>query len=198
MDYDVIIIGSGPAGYVAAIRAGQVGLKTAVIEKEKLGGMCLNWGCIPTKALLESAKWYRQLQRAGEWGIDGIDADRLRFNWPAARRRSQAIVDKLTKGIEFLLKKNTVTFISGEAAIATPTTVRVGNRRLEAGHLLIASGSLPEMVTYPVPPDKVSQMRELLEREEIPPQLLVAGQGANAVELAQSAGPDGEDSHLAA
>ena len=105
MKYDLIIIGSGPAGYIAAIRAGQVGLKTALIEKEKIGGMCLNWGCIPTKALLESAKRFYEMKNAKSFGIDGIDVKQLTFNSKTVFKRANKIVARLGRGIQFLLKK---------------------------------------------------------------------------------------------
>ncbi len=118
MKYDLIIIGSGPAGYVAAIRAGQVGLKTAIIEKGEIGGMCLNWGCIPSKALIESAKLFKKIQKdAGRFGIDGIDKKNLSFNFNKAVKRAGTIVTKLTKGVAFLLEKNGVEIITGEAEI---------------------------------------------------------------------------------
>ena len=111
MEYDVIIIGAGPAGYIAAIRAGQVGLKAAVIEKMYIGGMCLNWGCIPTKALLESAKIFDKIKSAAEFGIDGIDVQKLSFNWEKVKLRSTGITKKLTAGVNYLLKKNGVNLI---------------------------------------------------------------------------------------
>ena len=91
MKYDVVIIGAGPAGYVAAIRAGQLGLKVALIEKKYIGGMCLNWGCIPTKALIESGKMFHHIQNGAEFGIDGIDLDKLSFNWEKAKKRATKI-----------------------------------------------------------------------------------------------------------
>ena len=105
MEYDVLIIGAGPAGYVAAIRAGQVGLKTAIVEKTYIGGMCLNYGCIPTKALLESAKVFEKTKHAAGFGVDGIDLEKLSFNWNKAKSRSTGITKKLTAGINYLLKK---------------------------------------------------------------------------------------------
>ncbi|HHL57598.1 MAG TPA: FAD-dependent oxidoreductase, partial [Bacteroidetes bacterium] len=124
MKFDVIIIGSGPAGYVAAIRAGQVGLKTAIIEKGKIGGMCLNWGCIPSKALIESAKLYRKISKdAAKFGIEGIDKKSLSFNYAKAVKRADVIVTRLTSGVEFLLKKNGVEVIKGEAKITSENTV---------------------------------------------------------------------------
>ena len=99
--YDVIVIGAGPAGYVAAIRAGQVGLKTALVEKNNIGRMCLNWGCIPTKSIIESAKVFNSLKKVSEFGIEGIDGKTISLNWLKVKKRSERIVFRLTKGVEF-------------------------------------------------------------------------------------------------
>ncbi|NCB97818.1 MAG: FAD-dependent oxidoreductase, partial [Bacteroidia bacterium] len=118
--YDLVIIGSGPAGYVAAIRAGQMGMKTAIVEREKIGGMCLNWGCIPSKSMIESVKLYQRiLKDSARFGIDGIETGRVSFNWDNAIKRADTIVKRLTGGVEFLLKKNGVEIIKGEARIAS-------------------------------------------------------------------------------
>jgi dihydrolipoamide dehydrogenase len=119
-EYDVIIIGAGPAGYVSGIRAGQLGLSTAIVEKEKVGGMCLNWGCIPSKTLLESAKLYEKTLNAASFGIEGIDPQSVKFNWKKAVSRKDRIVMRLVKGVEFLLKKNNVEAITGLARITGP------------------------------------------------------------------------------
>ena len=108
MDYDLIIIGAGPAGYVAGIRAGQLGLKTAIVEKKHIGGMCLNWGCIPSKTILESAKVFEKTKSLSEFGIDGIDLEKISFNWDTVKKRSKKITERLTAGVNFLLKKNGV------------------------------------------------------------------------------------------
>lgn len=185
MAYDLIIIGSGPAGYVAAIRAGQVGLKTAIIEKSKIGGMCLNWGCIPTKALLESAKKLEAVKGAAAFGIDGIDKKQLSFNWPTALKRSERIVKRLTKGVEFLLKKNGVDIITGDAEISSKTSVTVDNRLLETKHIIIATGSRPEPPGYTLPKGKTIGIGYLLQLEQLPEKPVVLGSGPHAVELAQ-------------
>lgn len=184
MAYDLIIIGSGPAGYVAAIRAGQVGLKTAIIEKSKIGGMCLNWGCIPTKALLESAKKMEAVRGAVEFGIDGIDKNKLSFNWQTALKRSDRIVKRLTKGVEFLLKKNGVEIITGEAEISSPTSVTVENRLLETRNIIIATGSRPAM-NYTLSEGMVLEIADLLNLEQLPEKPVVLGDGPHAAELAQ-------------
>ena len=185
MDYDLIIIGSGPAGYVAAIRAGQLGLKTLVVEKERVGGMCLNWGCIPFKALLESARRYREMGRAAEFGIDGIDPEKISLNWKIAVRRARQIVTRLTKGVEYLLKKNGVEIIAGTGSLAAAGTVKVGNRRITAPQIIIATGSIPGKAELPVPGKLVIEIRDLLNLEVVPQRPAVLGDGATAVELAQ-------------
>ena len=184
MAYDLIIIGSGPAGYVAAIRAGQVGLKTAIIEKSKIGGMCLNWGCIPTKVLLESAKKMEAVRGAAEFGIDGIDKNKLSFNWQTVLKRSDRIVKRLTKGVEFLLKKNGVEIITGVAEITSPTSVSVENRLLETRYIMIATGSKPAM-KYTLPEGMVLEIADLLKLEQLPEKPVVLGDGPHAAELAQ-------------
>ncbi len=184
MKFDVIIIGSGPAGYVAAIRAGQVGLKTAIIEKGKIGGMCLNWGCIPSKALIESAKLFRKISKdAAKFGIEGIDKKSLSFNYAKAVKRADVIVTRLTSGVEFLLKKNGVEIIKGEAKITSENTVTVNNRNLEAGNIIIATGS--KSVKPKNAPDVVVEVNDLFTDREIPAHVVVAGYDAVAVELAQ-------------
>lgn len=185
MEYDLVIIGSGPAGYVAGIRAGQVGLKTAVVEKKKIGGMCLNWGCIPTKALLESAKKLAAVKEAAAFGIDGIDDKKLAFNWKKAAARSERIVKRLTKGVEFLLKKNGVEIIQGEAVIESEKSISVSNRLLEAEHIIIATGSVPQTLDLPVPDELIVEIEALLSLDALPQNPAIVGRGANAAELAQ-------------
>jgi dihydrolipoamide dehydrogenase len=185
MQYDVVIIGSGPAGYVAAIRAGQVGLKTALIEKKHIGGMCLNWGCIPTKALIESAKFYDRLKEAQLFGIDGIDQKKLSFNWPNALKRSEKVVTKLTNGIDYLLKKNGVDIIWGEATINSATSVTVANRNLETGSIVIATGSYPKPIPAKLPAGLMAEVENLSKIKEIPEHITIFGHGAYTIELAQ-------------
>ncbi len=184
MDYDLVIIGSGPAGYVAAIRAGQVGLKTAIIEKSKIGGMCLNWGCIPTKVLLENAKKLVAVKKAGTFGIDGIEKNKLTFNWKTAINRSDRIVKRLSKGVEYLLKKNGVEIITGEAEIVSQNSVSVENRLLETKNIIIATGSRPEKPGYSVPEGTIIEIEDLLNLEALPQRPLVLGNGPHAVEMA--------------
>lgn len=184
--YDLIIIGSGPAGYVAAIRAGQVGLKTAIIEKNHIGGMCLNWGCIPSKSILESVKLYQKIVKdASRFGIDGIDKKSVSFNWNKAIKRSDGIVKKLTGGVEFLLKKNGVDIIIGEAKILTANNIVVENRNLEAKNILIATGSTSPSIENSFE-GLVIEPKELFKEREIPQNIVVIGKVPVAIELAQA------------
>ena len=141
MDYDLIIIGAGPAGYVAAIRAGQLGLKTAIVEKKYIGGMCLNWGCIPSKTILESAKIFEKTNQLSEFGIDGVDLGKLSFNWDTVKQRSNKITKKLTAGVNFLLKKNGVEVINGTATIGADKSVIVDGKKITAENIIVATGS---------------------------------------------------------
>ncbi len=183
MKYDLIIIGSGPAGYVAAIRAGQTGLKTLVIDKKYVGGMCLNWGCIPSKTLLESAKLYHKItQQAQDFGIDGIKPEELSFNWLQAVKRSNAVVAKLTRGIEFLWKKNAVEYLQAEAKIVSEHSVQAGNETYEAEHILIATGSRPAPQNlFP----QAIEIEGLYQLDKLPDKPVLYGRGAIIAELAQ-------------
>lgn len=180
-NYDLIIIGAGPGGYVAAIRAGQTGLKTAIIEKQYVGGMCLNWGCIPTKSLLESGKLYRKIKTADKFGIEGIGE--ISFNWQKAVKRALPIVKKLTKGVEFLLKKNGVELISGSAEIVSAHEISVNDRTLTTKNIIIATGSKPEKLPFEA--ENILEIEAMLQKSEIPQKLAVVGSGSVAVELAQ-------------
>lgn len=185
MEYDLIIIGAGPAGYVAAIRAGQLGMKTALLEKKDVGGMCLNWGCIPTKALIESAKFYNRIKSAENLGIDGIDQSKVSFNWENAKKRSGKIVTKLTGGVNFLLKKNGVEVIKGEARITSANSVSIQNRLLETKNIFIATGSYPAPLNIDFPEGKLIQVEHLLDMEGLPHRIVLVGHGPVTLELAQ-------------
>ena len=180
MSYDLIIIGSGPAGYVSAIRAGQTGLKTLVIDKKYVGGMCLNWGCIPTKALIESAKAYRAVKNSAAFGVTGFDPEQLGFDWRKAVSRSQGVVNRLSKGIEYLWKKNGVDFLMAEAKILSPNTISANNQIFETRAIAIATGSVP----LPGPKDAI-ELENLMQLEELPKKPVIWGRGSVALELAQ-------------
>lgn len=193
MDYDLIIIGAGPAGYVAAIRAGQAGLKTAVIEKKNVGGMCLNWGCIPSKAMLESAKYFSRLGMAGDFGVEGLDPKKLTFNWEKGVKRSERIVRRLTKGVEYLLKKNNVEIITGTASVEAADTVVVDKRKLTAKNIIIATGSYPRPLPFKVHENKILNLENFFSMKEIPQKLLVVGEGPVSAEVSQMLALIGKD-----
>jgi len=184
MKYDVIIIGAGPAGYVAAIRAGQVGLRTALIEKNQIGGMCLNWGCVPTKSIIESAKLFKKIKSAKQFGIEGFEPEKLTFNWEQAKSRTKGIIKRLNSGIAYLLKKNGIEVITGEATIHSASSVTVNNRMLETKNIIIATGS------YPIPfeaniGDKYMEVEKLFDLDELPENIVLSGHGPTVAELAQ-------------
>ena len=183
--YDLVIIGSGPAGYVAAIRAGQMGMKTAIVEREKIGGMCLNWGCIPSKSMIESVKLYQRiLKDSARFGIDGIQTGQVSFNWDNAIKRADTIVKRLTGGVEFLLKKNGVEIIKGEARIASANSVLVENRLLETKNIIIATGSTSVPLKKSIE-NLVIEPKELFKQRNIPDNIVVTGNTPVAIELAQ-------------
>ena len=181
MNYDLIIIGAGPAGYVAAIRSGQLGMKTLLIDKSKVGGMCLNWGCIPSKSLIESAKLFSKAGDLKKYGIEGIDKKNISFNWQEAVKRAFTTSMKLSKGIEFLLKKNGVETIYGEAEITSENSISVDNRNISAKAIIIATGSYPAKAEG----DKEISIREFYGIEKLPEKLVFMGNGPVSVELAQ-------------
>ena len=193
MDYDLIIIGAGPAGYVGAIRAGQAGLKTAVIEKKTVGGMCLNWGCIPSKAMLESAKYFSRLGMAADFGVEGLDPKKLTFSWEKGVKRSERIVRRLTKGVEYLLKKNNVEIISGTASVEGADIVVVDNRKLTAKNIIIATGSYPRPLPFKVHENKILNLESFFSMKEIPQKLLVVGEGPVSAEVSQMLALIGKD-----
>ncbi|HTT21550.1 MAG TPA: dihydrolipoyl dehydrogenase [Candidatus Sulfotelmatobacter sp.] len=190
--YDVAIIGSGPAGYTAAIRAGQYGLKTALIEKDGfLGGTCLHVGCIPTKALLFNAELWDHLKEAKEFGIEGVDARKL--NWAAIQERKNKIVAKHTKGLDFLMKKNKVETVKGYGKLTGPAqngilTVEVTSdgktANLKTRNVILATGSEARMIPGLEASDRVLTNIEILSLKEIPKSLVVVGAGAVGVEFA--------------
>src|SRR3954468_11519530 len=192
--FDVIIIGSGPGGYVTAIRAAQLGFKTAIIEKQYLGGICLNWGCIPTKALLRSAEIFHYLQHAKDYGLS---AEKVAFDPSAVVKRSRAVSKRLNDGVGFLMKKNKVSVIWGEAAIEAPgkVTVKTGNSEAPKGtlgpgsyqakHIIIATGARPRVLPGLEPDQKlVWTYFEAMVPERMPKSLLVIGSGAIGIEFA--------------
>src|ERR1700729_3185872 len=192
--FDVIIIGSGPGGYVTAIRAAQLGLKTAIVEKAYLGGICLNWGCIPTKALLRSAEIYHYMQHAKDYGLS---AEKVTYDPAAVVKRSRGVSKRLNDGVGFLMKKNKVTVIWGEATIDAPGKITVkagrgeapkgalGAGAYQAKHVIIATGARPRVLPG-LEPDKklVWTYFEAMVPEKMPKSLLVVGSGAIGIEFA--------------
>ncbi len=203
--FDIIIIGSGPGGYVTAIRAAQLGFKTAIVEREYLGGICLNWGCIPTKALLRSAEIFHYLQHAKNYGLS---AEKVAYDPAAVVKRSRAVAKRLNDGVGFLMKKNKVSIIWGEAAIEAPGKVsvkpppypppRAGEGRVgeapkgslgpgsyQAKHIIIATGARPHVLAG-LEPDKklIWTYFEAMAPDRVPKSLLVVGSGAIGIEFA--------------
>lgn len=183
--FDLIVVGAGPGGYVAAIRAAQLGMKTAVVEKHRLGGMCLNWGCVPSRRLMESARLYDRIRNATAFGVDGIDTAALSFNWKKAVTEKDRIVTKLVKGVEYLMKKNKIEIISGTARLKDGTQVVVGDTTYSAGSVIIATGSRPDRAPVSMLPDKlVAEVDDLYARGEIPDRIVVTGGSPAACEMA--------------
>jgi dihydrolipoamide dehydrogenase len=184
-NFDVLIIGAGPAGYVAAIRAAQLGFKTALVEREHLGGICLNWGCIPTKALLRTAEIYRYMQHAKDFGLS---AEKVGFDAGALVARSRAVAKRLSDGVGFLMKKHKITVIDGTAQIVKPGEVKVegkGAGMYSAKHIIIATGARPRVLPG-ITPDKelIWTYFEAMVPKAIPKSLLVIGSGAIGIEFA--------------
>ena len=192
--FDVVIIGSGPGGYVTAIRAAQLGFKTAIVEKSYLGGICNNWGCIPTKALLRSAEIYHYMKHAKDYGLS---ADNVSFDPKAVVERSRGVVKRLNGGVEFLMKKNKITIIWGEATLDAPGKFTVkkseaaapkgalGEGAYQAKHIIVATGARPRALPG-LEPDKklVWTYFEAMVPDKMPKSLLVVGSGAIGIEFA--------------
>lgn len=185
--FDLIVIGSGPGGYVAAIRASQLGMKVAVVERESLGGICLNWGCIPTKALLKSAQVFEYIQHARDYGIE---VEKAAVNFEGMVKRSRAVADGMSKGINFLFRKNKITAINGEGKLAGGKKVEVTDaegkkKEYSAGHIIIATGGRAKTLpSLPIDGKKVIEYRKAMTLEKQPKKMVVVGAGAIGVEFA--------------
>src|SRR5215813_119242 len=190
--FDVIVIGSGPGGYVTAIRSSQLGLKTAIVERDKLGGVCLNWGCIPTKALLRSAEVYRNFQHAKDFGLS---AEGVSFDAAGVVKRSRGVADRLSKGVGFLMKKHKIAVIEGQARLengsAAPKVIVKGKdgkeAPYEAKHVILATGARArEIPAAGLKADgkRIWTYREAMTPPEWPESLLVFGSGAIGIEFA--------------
>ena len=180
--FDLIVIGGGPGGYVAAIRAAQLGMKTAVVEREHLGGICLNWGCIPTKALLRSSEINHLLHHLPEYGFS---ADNIKFDLPAVVKRSRGIAKQLASGVGHLLKKNKVAVVMGAGKLAGKDTVAVGGQTLTAPHIILATGARARQLPGLESDGKlIWSYREAMVPPAMPKSLLVIGSGAIGIEFA--------------
>ena len=183
-EYDLIVIGAGPGGYVAAIRAGQLGLKTAIVERDALGGVCLNWGCIPSKALLKNAEVVSYFNRAEEFGLkfDNFSAD-----YSVAIDRSRKVVDRNVRGVTYLLRKNEIDHITGEATLKGNGVVEVApeGQRLTAKNIIVATGARPRSIPpLPVDGDRVITSKEAIVLKDLPQSIVIVGGGAIGLEFA--------------
>ncbi|MCB4808298.1 dihydrolipoyl dehydrogenase [Tamlana sp. 62-3] len=180
--YDIIVLGSGPGGYVTAIRASQLGFKTAIIEKENLGGVCLNWGCIPTKALLKSAQVFEYLKHAEDYGLNVKEAS---HDFDAVVKRSRGVADGMSKGVQFLMKKNKIDVINGYGKIKPGKKVDVDGTEYSADNIIIATGARSrELPSLPQDGKKVIGYREAMSLPKQPKKMIVVGSGAIGVEFA--------------
>lgn len=186
-NFDVIVLGSGPGGYVTAIRASQLGFKTAIIEKESLGGVCLNWGCIPTKALLKSAQVFQYLKHAEDYGLkaEGVDKD-----FGSVVKRSRGVADSMSKGVQFLMKKNKIEVIKGYGTLKPKKKVSVKDEsgketEYSAAHIIIATGARSrELPSLPQDGKKIIGYREAMSLDKQPKRMIVVGSGAIGIEFA--------------
>jgi dihydrolipoamide dehydrogenase len=186
-NYDVIVLGSGPGGYVAAIRCAQLGLKTAIVERELLGGICLNWGCIPTKALLRSAEILHYAQHAKDYGLKIAGA--IEADLEAVVKRSRGVAKQLNQGVTHLMKKNKIAVHMGEGTLTGPTSLTVkgekGEEKLTAKHVIVATGARARDLPFaPADGERVWTYRHAMTPKEMPTKLLVIGSGAIGIEFA--------------
>ena len=180
--YDIIVLGSGPGGYVTAIRASQLGFKTAVVEKESLGGVCLNWGCIPTKALLKSAQVFEYLKHAEDYGLK---VDNAEHDFGAVVKRSRGVADGMSNGVKFLMKKNKIDVIEGFGKLKPGKKVDVNGTEYSADHIIVATGARSrELPSLPQDGTKVIGYRQAMTLETQPKKMIVVGSGAIGVEFA--------------
>ncbi|WP_128426627.1 dihydrolipoyl dehydrogenase [Gudongella oleilytica] len=187
--YDIAILGGGPGGYVSAIKAAQMGAKVLLVERERLGGLCLNWGCIPTKTLLISARHYRDLLRSNDFGISGVDLSNARVDWKLLMERKSKVVDKLVSGIELLVKKNKITFINGEGMVLDNHSMEINGEKISFENLIIATGALSNVPEIPglsksMEDGHALDSRGILSLQEMPEAVTILGGNVYAVEFA--------------
>ncbi len=196
MNYDLIVIGSGPGGYVAAIRAAQLGMKVAVVERESLGGICLNWGCIPTKALIKSAQVFEYIKHAKDYGIEVADA---KVDFQHMVDRSRKVADGMSKGINFLFRKNKIEVLAGHGRLAGGRKVEVtaedgSKQTYEAKHVIVATGGrAKELPNLPIDGKRIIEYRKAMTLDEQPKTMVVVGAGAIGTEFAYIYGSIGTE-----
>ncbi|MBH10899.1 MAG: dihydrolipoyl dehydrogenase [Candidatus Marinimicrobia bacterium] len=196
--YDLAVLGGGPGGYVAAIRSAQLGMKTCIVEKDKLGGICLNWGCIPTKALLKNAEVYNTIKNAEKYGIR---VEKVTVDFHANIMRSRFISNQLNKGIEFLMKKNNITYIRGIGELISNTAIKLANGknnlRLNANKIIIATGARPRTLkNMDIDGKRVISYKEAIMLDKVPKTMIIIGSGAIGCELASYFNEFGTNVHL--
>ena len=182
--YDLLVVGAGPGGYVCAIRAAQLGMKVAVVEREELGGVCLNWGCIPSKALLKNAEYISMLKQGEEWGFS---FDNLRVDYSKAYERSRSVVQRQIRGVAYLLRKNNIEHIQGEAVLRDANTIEVApeGRVLRGRKIVLATGARPRAIpSLPIDGESVITSRHALALQSLPGSAVIVGAGPVGVEFA--------------
>ncbi len=189
MNYDIIVLGSGPGGYVAAIKAAQLGGRVAIVEKDNFGGVCLNWGCIPTKTLLKNAKVYQYVLNSSKYGVDIPDLSAVTLNWGNMLSRKEKVVEKLTSGVEYLLKKNGVDIYRGFGTVIDKNSVEVKGKVITSENLILSTGSTPRIPEIPgikegLASNFVVTSKEALDLTAIPKELVILGGGVIGVEFA--------------
>ncbi len=182
INYDIIVVGSGPGGYVTAIRSSQLGFKTAIVEKESLGGVCLNWGCIPTKALLKSAQVFEYLNHAEDYGLN---AENVNKDFNKIIERSRNVAKGMSKGVNFLMKKNKIDVLTGHGKIKKDKTVSVDGNDYKASHVIIATGSRSRTIdSIPQDGNQIIGYREAMTLKKQPKSITIVGSGAIGIEFA--------------
>ncbi len=181
-DYDVLVLGGGPGGYVAAIRSAQLGLKTAIVEKENLGGICLNWGCIPTKALIRNADIVHLLGKGKEFGFK---FDNLEVDYKVAVKRSRQVSSRLVKGVGFLMKKNKITVLNGFGKLTGPHALDVDGKTVTAANIILATGARPALLPgMEVDGKRIVTYRQAIVQDELPESIVIVGAGPIGMEFA--------------